>query len=76
MDVVIMKLTNLRRCKKGIVSGIGKYHHECRLHGIKTGTAVDVVYHYTDKMVIIINHMETIVIPKIMAEQITVEVIK
>ena len=70
-----MKLTKLRRYEKGIVSGVGKYHHECRLHGIKTGTAIDVVYHYTNKMVLVINHMETVVIPKIMTEQITVEVL-
>lgn len=71
-----MKLWETKNGENGIVTGVGKYHHECRLHGIKTGTAIDVVYHYSDKMVIIINHMEIIVIPKIMTEHITVEVIK
>ena len=76
MDVVIIKLTNLRRGDKGIVKRISKNKHECRIRGIKFGIVLDIVYHYTDKIVIIVNFRDTVIIPKTLALFIEVEKIK
>jgi Fe2+ transport system protein FeoA len=73
MDVVIMNLTELKRCKKGRVTQINKHNHECRMHGVKVGAIVDVVYHYPDSVVVVIQLRETVTIPKKIAEHIIVE---
>lgn len=71
-----MKLTELKRCKRGLVTRISKYNHECRMHGVRVGSVVDMVYHYHDKVVVIVHFRDTVTIPKSIAKYITVEAIK
>lgn len=71
-----MNLTELKRCKRGLVTRISKYNHECRVHGVRVGSVVDMVYHYHDKVVVIVHFRETVIISKEIAKHIIVEAIK
>ena len=68
-----MNLLELKRCQKGVVKKVSKHNHECRMHGVKVGAIVDVVYHYPDSVVVVIQLRETVTIPKKIAEHIIVE---
>ena len=71
-----MELLKLKNGEKGIVTYIEKHNHECRLHGINTGSMLNIIHHYLDKVVLIVNFRETVTIPKGIAKYITVEAIK
>lgn len=74
--MVIVNLTELKRCKRASVTKISKYNHICRMHGIKVGAVVDVIYHFNSKIAVLINHRETVAIPKTIALHIEVVVIR
>lgn len=71
-----MNLLELQGYVKGVVTQINKYNHECRMHGIKSGVSVAIIYQYIDIVVVVINDRETVTIPKEIAKYITVEAIK